>query len=275
MPNLRLSDKLMFSTVKITCLLADNKTSNGTGFIFAKDNALAIVTNEHVIKNSITGEFSLSQGNQYNEPVPGQGIKVEFSKFSEKWVPHPDNKTDLVITPFRPIIQESKKQGKIPFFTRIQSSTIEDVSRWREFIPIEDIIMIGYPYNLWDKVNNLPFYMKGITATHPGINYNGNEEFVINTPVYPGSSGSPVFRLTEEFYNKSRNYEGGPDHVRLLGVAYKHLFYTKEGKVVTEMNSQDIRIKWDVILDLGIAIRSTKLKDFESVMESEPMKWEL
>jgi hypothetical protein len=160
-------------------------------------------------------------------------------------------------------------------FERHQSSTIEGVSRWREFIPIEDIIMIGYPYNLWDKVNNLPFYMKGITATHPGMNYNGNEEFVINTPVYPGSSGSPVFRLTEEFYNKSRNYEASPDHVRLLGVAYKHLFYTKEGKVVTEMNSQDIRVKWDVILDLGVAIRSTKLNDFESVMENEPMKWEL
>jgi hypothetical protein len=41
------------------------------------------------------------------------------------------------------------------------------------------------------------------------------------------------------------------------------------------MNSQDIRVKWDVILDLGVAIRSTKLNDFESVMENEPMKWEL
>jgi S1-C subfamily serine protease len=58
MPNLRLSDKLMFSTVKITCILADNKTSRGTGFIFAKDNSLAIVTNQHVIENSVTGRFS-------------------------------------------------------------------------------------------------------------------------------------------------------------------------------------------------------------------------
>ena len=91
----------MFSTVKITCLLADNKPCNGTGFIFAKDNALSIVTNRHVIKNSITGNFLLSQANQYNEPVPGQGIRVEFSNFSEIWVPHPDNKTDLVMTPFR------------------------------------------------------------------------------------------------------------------------------------------------------------------------------
>jgi hypothetical protein len=115
MPNLRLSDKLMFSTVKIRCLSPDNIASNGTSFIFAKENALAIVTNEHVIRNSITGEFLLSQGNQYNEPVPGQGIKVEFSKFSEKWVRHPDNKTDLVIAPFGPLYENAKNKGKYHF----------------------------------------------------------------------------------------------------------------------------------------------------------------
>jgi hypothetical protein len=92
---------------------------------------LAIVTNQHVIENSVTGRFFISQGNQYNEPILGQGINVEFDKFSEKWVQHPDKKTDLTITPFRPVITECRKHGKVPFFTRIQYNTIEDVSQWR------------------------------------------------------------------------------------------------------------------------------------------------
>ncbi len=112
------------------------------------------------------------------------------------------------------------------------------------------------------QVNNLPFFMKGITATHPGINYKGNDEFVINTPVYPGSSGSPVFRLTEAFYCKSRNFEAGPDHVRLLGIARKRLYVTKNGEVVTRT------------IDLGVAIRSTKLRDFESIMANS-LEWDV
>ena len=40
--------------------------------------------------------------------------------------------------------------------------------------------MIGYPNGLWDKVNGLPFFKRGMTATHPYINYNGREEFVMD-----------------------------------------------------------------------------------------------
>jgi hypothetical protein len=35
-------------------------------------------------------------------------------------------------------------------------------------------LKIGYPNGLWDEFNNIPFFMKGITATHPNINYKGN-----------------------------------------------------------------------------------------------------
>jgi hypothetical protein len=76
--------------------------------------------------------------------------------------------------------------------------------------------MIGYPNALWDKVNGIPFFKKRMTATHPYINYNGREEFVMNMSVYPGSSGSPVFLLTNEFYEKSRTFQGGPDHAQKI-----------------------------------------------------------
>ena len=63
--------------------------------------------------------------------------------------------------PMMPIIEEIRREGKVPYFTRIDSSTIPSEEEWRNFIPTEDIIMIGYPNGLWDKVNGIPFFKKG------------------------------------------------------------------------------------------------------------------
>jgi Trypsin-like peptidase domain len=202
----------MFSTVKIKCTLPNDKNSTGTCFFYCIDHASAIVTNRHVIENSLTGEFSLTQG-ENNEPVLSRGIKIKFDKFFEKWLLHPDPKVDLAMMPLKPVVTECRRKGKLPFYTRIQSDTIPDVAEWKDFIPIEDILMVGYPYGLWDETNNLPFFMKGITSTHPGIDYRGNNEFVINMPVYRGSSGSPVFLVNKGFYDKSRSYQNGRDYV--------------------------------------------------------------
>jgi len=57
--------------------------------------------------------------------------------------------------------------------------------------------MIGYPNGLWDHVNNLPLIRRGITASHPGVDYqiegqNGPGVTVIDMACFPDSSGSPV-----------------------------------------------------------------------------------
>ena len=67
----------------------------------------------------------------------------------------------------------------------------------------------------------MKYFCVGKTATHPNINYKGKEEFVAHIPVYKGSSGSPIFLLSEQFYTKARSYDQGQDFVRLLGIAYK------------------------------------------------------
>jgi hypothetical protein len=210
-----------------------------------------------------------------NAPVLSPGIRIKFDKFFEKWILHPDPKVDLAIMPLKLVVAECRRHGKLPFYTQIQSSTVADVIQWKEFIPIEDVLLVGYPNGLWDETNNLPFFMKGITSTHPGINYKGNDEFVINMPVYLGSSGSPVFLVNKEFYDKSRNYQTGGDEVRLLGIAYKHLLYLADGKVKSDTDEKKSKVSSRILLDLGLAIRSTKLRDFEPILQKSRSEWDL
>ena len=88
-------------------------------------------------------------------------------------------------------------------------------------------------------------------------------------PIYKGSSGSPVFLLSPEFYNRARSYTRGRDYVRLLGIAYKHFKYLAEGRVVSDIGQEDIKVSSEILLDIGVAIRSTTLTKFESLVEKK------
>lgn len=207
--------------------------------------------------------FTLTEGDKYNEPITGSHIKRKIENFSKRWIRHPSEEVDLCAMPMMPIITEIRREGKVPWFRRIEYSTIPSEEEWRNFIPAEDIIMIGYPNGLWDEVNGIPFFKKGMTATHPYMNYKGREEFVIDMSVYPGSSGSPVFLLTNEFYAKSRTFQGRPDHARLLGIAYKHFKFNANLK---SFESENPNLSDEVPpIDLGLAIRSTKFHDFDTI----------
>jgi Trypsin-like peptidase domain len=267
----RLSHKMMHTTLRIKCLRTDDKQSIGTGFIFStKDDVPLIITCKHVIEKCISGEFVIAEGDEYNEPILSQGISVKLDDLANKWSLHPNQDIDLAFTPFKPIIEECFKQQKRPFFTSINSDTIPNHEEWKRFISIEDILMIGYPNGLFDNVNNIPFFMKGMTATHPNINYKGKKEFAIHMPIYPGSSGSPIFLLSERFYKKARSYDQGRDYAKLLGIAYKHFLYKAEGKIVPETDQTGIQVSSEIILDFGVAIRSTQINEFESMVEDMP-----
>lgn len=66
------------------------------------------------------------------------------------------------------------------FYIALTKELIPNFEQLSNLRAIEDITMIGYPTGLWDRVNNLPIVRKGITATHPNINYNGIEEILID-----------------------------------------------------------------------------------------------
>jgi hypothetical protein len=42
-----------------------------------------------------------------------------------------------------------------------------------------------------------------------------------------------------------------------------------QGKVVAEIGQKSIKVSSEILLDLGVAIRSIKLKEFESMVEEK------
>jgi hypothetical protein len=270
--NLSVSEQLMYSTVRIECLLANGQSSTGTGFFFrfldeGLSNVPCVVTNKHVVQGAIKGKIIFSLSDADGNPINTEHMPVEYNNFENSWIFHPEADIDLCILPIAPILQQiEEEKGRKVFFISLDKSLIPSFEQFNQLSAIEDITMIGYPNGLWDRVNNLPIIRKGITATHPKFNHNGREEFVIDAACYPGSSGSPVMIFNQGTYSSGNDVHVGT-RALLLGILFAGPQFTSTGEIVVlnVPTSRPISVS-HIPMNLGYVVKSHKLLDFEELL---------
>ena len=131
------------------------------------------------------------------------------------------------------------------------------------------IIRRWYPNGIWDAKHNLPIIRRGITATHPKLFYNGKPEFLIDAACFPGSSGSPVFLANIGSYVSQDGALCAGSRIALLGTLYAGPQHTATGEVVVVEVPTDTRAMAISTIpnNLGLVIHSSKLIDFEPILE--------
>jgi len=131
--------------------------------------------------------------------------------------------------------------------------------------------MIGYPNGIWDSVNNQPIFRKGITATHPNLDYNGNAEFMIDIACFPGSSGSPVMIYNpSEYTDRQGNTFMGTTRLILMGILYAGPQHTITGdiEIVNIPQLQQPTAISQIPNNLGIVIKSEKILELEDLFNN-------
>jgi len=254
------SEQLLFSTVR---LQADQGV--GTGFIFmfqSKDNQTlpVIVTNKHVINNNDKQKVKFFLHIKKNE-LPADFYQ-EF-EYSADWVFHGDNNIDLCCMPLAPLLHSiENKLSKEIFFIPVTEDLIWSNEKLNELQAVEDVLMFGYPIGLYDTENNFPLVRKGITASHPAVNYSGKSMGVIDMACFPGSSGSPIFVLNENGYTDKRGTMiVGRKRRILLGILYAGPILDAKGKIeIQEIPTQQkVITNTQVMINLGYYIKAKEL----------------
>ncbi|ETA66613.1 hypothetical protein MettiDRAFT_0010 [Methanolobus tindarius DSM 2278] len=259
--DMKLTDLLVHSTVKIETICSDDSTYSGTGFFFqfSIDGQFVpvIITNKHVIEDSIKGYIHLTKKDRSGKPIISQHERIEIDNFERFWIPHPDQNIDLCML----FIRELRLPDEY-FIPPVPDNLIPSSSEFDSLIAIEEITMIGYPIGLWDSVNNMPIVRRGITATHPRLNYEGKSEFLIDAACFPGSSGSPVFLLNIGSYSGESGIIIGT-RIKLLGILYSGPQHGIIGEIC-ELPMKKTKVSYSSIpTNLGAVIKSTKLLDFK------------
>ena len=186
----------------------------------------------------------LTTKNKLNNVITNESI---FCELENHIVQHP--KYDLCAVDISHVYANILANNKEPFMTYIPLESI--ISDFSIFNHIEEIYMVGYPNKLINVNTNYPIIRKGITATGLCDQLGTDDAFIVDIPVYRGSSGSPIFHIDNN------------GKVRLVGIAeskyyeINHLFVDNNGQIeenkdkfIKVPNGLGYAIKANIILDL-------------------------
>lgn len=272
MNKMSLSEMITYSTVLIHCKYSNGESGSGTGFIIDlcpnKENNTcvpAIITNDHVVANSIETVFEFCCADENGKPIDDKSCKI-ILRGDNTWLHHPDSSVDLRCLGLADLLRELKKNNTKIFYIPLETNLIPKHKNLDELSAMEDVVMIGYPIGLSDTYNHKPIIRRGITASHPKKDYQGKKKTLLDMACYPGSSGSPVFILNQGAYITREGITMG-SRVYLLGVLYGGHEFNAQG-VLQFANLPNTPVPVTRIpINLGIIIKAERILEFEKLFK--------
>ncbi|XOA43042.1 MAG: S1 family peptidase [Candidatus Nealsonbacteria bacterium] len=255
-------EQILFSTLKIEILDENNNPRIGTGFLLKVDfpenpneSLILLVSNKHVLKGGKELNITFHRKRKdSNFPELGQTLSYHVADYKEVLFFHPNPKIDLACLNISTIISQLATQI---YFKFLDKTTFANFTE-SELDAGQRVIFIGYPENRYDQKHNLPVVRGGITASHPKLNYNGEEQFLIDAQVFPGSSGSPVFfNMKEAQYNRGQIILGGGPPYLFIGIVSATMI---RNNIVSPLPTNLRGVSQEVI-GLGLVFKATALNE--------------
>lgn len=259
-----LSEQLMLSTI-----LINTKQGRGTGFFyhFVYDNNVVvpvIITNKHVVNYKRIERVSFHVHLKEHSNIVKESKIIELET---EWFQH-SNK-DLCFCFANPLIEKLKLEGKNIFYIPIDDNLIYNEEKLKELSAVEDVLMVGYPIGISDEINHYPIFRRGITASHPAIDFNKKGIGLVDIACFPGSSGSPIFIINEGSYSDKKGNVYIANRAIFLGVLYAGPTFNAQGQInIMEIPTSQIGITTPVMVNLGYYIKATELVEFRDFIEA-------
>jgi len=134
-----------------------------------------------------------AQNGKLSKPLLGQRVGIKLSDPLPVFSFHPDDSVDVAILPFNKYMDELVEGGGPPMLVSVGANQMLTDAIAEELDSMEQVVVMGYPDGLYDRHNLTPIVRSGSTATPIRLDYNGEPTFLIDAPIFPGSSGSPVY----------------------------------------------------------------------------------
>ena len=256
-----LAEQLLFSTTRIE---ADPNV--GTGFIvdhkWADDKTGPfLVTNKHVVQGTKAGRLTFTISDNSSEvqrPLMGKSTSVTVSEVPWGWTGHPSEEVDVATLPLAPIVNHLREKGDTPFYKSIHTDIIPGQDALEDLDAVEEIMFVGYPSGIYDKVNNLPITRRGSTATPPSVDYEGKPVFLIDASVFQGSSGSPVLIHDNGSWRSRDGSLMSGQRLFLLGILGSVFYRETDGTLTFEEIPATVQpvVRTSQMIDLGIVYKA-------------------
>lgn len=257
-------EQLFFTTVYLTAQGPDYEWV-GTGFLYRAQlgesaAVVFLVTNRHVISDAHSLKLRFVAAGE-DGPTLGRAVELIVEPLSSTaWIGHPDISVDVAVMPLNGLLTLLEGAGQQPFFRTVDVDLLATRESDSDLDAIENVTFVGYPDGLFDEANYLPIARLGTTATPPVVDYQGSPSFLIDAPVFQGSSGSPVFIADRGSYAQRGGGLVVGDRLILLGIlALSELRYVSAE--VTHPDGNHGNIGFADVAHLGIVFKSVCIRE--------------
>jgi S1-C subfamily serine protease len=260
-----ISEELLFAIVLI------ETTTNGvkgfaTGFVYLAQRSdrqiPVIVTNRHVISGATSATMTFTRRGDEGPDI-GHRVAVQIDEFEQRWFGHHRPDTDIVVMPISAISAEIKATGKQPYYRAIPESMIPTEADVSGLDALEEVVIYGYLSGFYDTYNLLPIVRRGMTATPIRFDYEGSPGFLVDAPIFPGSSGGPVLiNSTAEYVDINGTMHFGDRRTYFLGVISKYFHGQGSHLQLVPLNIQTaVRGTVQQPINLGLALKSSLVRE--------------
>jgi hypothetical protein len=170
-----------------------------------------------------------------------------------------------------PIVFEARKKNIEVYFSTCGEDLLATQSDLDDMQTVNDVLMVGYPNGLYDETHYLPLIRKGITSSHPAIDFDGKSIGVVDIGCFEGSSGSPIYTYPGiSQYKKSTGDVIGQSNAKLIGVLFGGAIADIDGKVTAKkpvITASKATI--EMWLNLGYYIKSREISALKDTLKSK------
>lgn len=274
---LTFSEKLFYTTVKLSCSKAGKPIGTGTGFFYKvnlPNNKFSpvIITNKHVVAGCDRIEVSCHQATVGVADQPSGKFLNLTMDIAGPFIEHPSPDVDLCVIPVSALLDKSILAGTPMLFIHLDSSTIPKESEWNSFSALEEVTMLGCPNGIYDEVNKIPVARRGITATPLNKSYAGKPHFLVDMACFPGSSGSPVFIYNPQGYidQATNTYHMDKSRFVFVGVLFAGPTITNTGQIILNVAP---KVQVASMMHLGNVVKSSEISVLEDAVRKVYEAW--
>jgi len=251
-------EPIFLTTTYIERFKNGTECGSATGFFFAHNDSIFLVTNKHVIyeddypiSDSIpkVDKFRLLLHTDPNDLSKNESLDINLFEEGKKiWLEHKNKSVDIILVPLK---LDKSKYLIVP----VDKTLLEFENLVIQF---EKIFVMGYPYGWFDRKINLPITRVGHLSSPFRIPFHGMPVMLGDVETHKGMSGGPVYMelkdyVTQEGSNRIKHL--GDTKIFLAGIHSGQprwdLIDKKTGKI-SESISHSLIFIWfsDLILEI-------------------------